>query len=100
MLLAHILVRDLDYWNLTRKKIKIGKYIAEDEEMIEKAKGYKYEKVGFILDRGYFSKGNITYLDKSGYNFVIMVRGMKKIVNQLVRWAVVVLCMVMKKTQA
>ena len=59
--------------------------VQQIQQMIEKAKGYKYEKVGFILDRGYFSKGNITYLDKSGYNFVIMVRGMKKIVNQLVR---------------
>ena len=59
--------------------------VQQIQQMIEKAKGYKYEKVGFILDRGYFSKGNIAYLDKSGYNFVIMVRGMKKVVNQLVR---------------
>lgn len=59
--------------------------VQQIQQMIEKAKGYKYEKVGFILDRGYFSKGNIAYLDKSGYNFVIMVKGMKKVVNQLVR---------------
>ena len=59
--------------------------VQQIQQMIEKAKGYHYEKVGFILDRGYFSKGNIAFLDKSGYNFVIMVKGMKKVVNQLVR---------------
>ena len=59
--------------------------VQQIQQMIEKAKGYHYEKVGFILDRGYFSKGNIAFLDKSGYNFVIMVNGMEKVVNQLVR---------------
>ena len=37
LLLAHILVKDLDYWKLTRKKIKQGKYTEEDEEMLQKA---------------------------------------------------------------
>ena len=30
--------------------------------MLEKAKGYGYKKVGFILDRGYFSRENIEYI--------------------------------------
>ena len=30
MLSAHILTKDLDYWNMTRKKIKIGKYTDDD----------------------------------------------------------------------
>lgn len=37
MLLIHILTKDLNYWDLTRKKIKIGKYTDKDEEMISKA---------------------------------------------------------------
>jgi transposase len=52
--------------------------------MLEKAKAYGYRKIGFILDRGYFSKENIRFMDESGYDFVIMVKGMASFVNQLV----------------
>lgn len=52
--------------------------------MLDKANGYGYKKIGFILDRGYFSKGNIEYMDHCGYSFVIMVKGMASLVNQLV----------------
>jgi len=52
--------------------------------MLEKAKGYGYRKVGFILDRGYFSKENIHYMDKCGYDFVIMMKGMKSLVSELI----------------
>jgi len=40
--------------------------------------------VGFILDRGYFSKENIHYMDKCGYDFVIMMKGMKSLVRDLI----------------
>lgn len=33
--------------------------ISQLQFMHEKAMGYGYKKVGFILDRGYFSKENI-----------------------------------------
>ena len=33
--------------------------VSQLEFMIEKAKGYGYKNIGFILDRGYFSKDNI-----------------------------------------
>lgn len=52
--------------------------------MLDKVVGYGYKKVGFILDRGYFSKKNIEYMDSCGYSFVIMVKGMASFVNQLV----------------
>ena len=52
--------------------------------MLEKAKGYGYKKAGFILDRGYFSKSNIRFTDKNGYNFVIMVKGMKSFIRELI----------------
>ena len=58
--------------------------ITQLQYMLEKAKGYGYRKAGFILDRGYFSKENIHYMDKCGYDFVIMMKGMKELVKDLV----------------
>ena len=58
--------------------------ISQLEFMLGKAKGYGYKNIGFILDRGYFSKGNIRKMDEYGYSFVIMVKGMAKLVNTLV----------------
>jgi hypothetical protein len=52
--------------------------------MLEKAKGYGYKKIGFILDRGYFGKENIQYMDNCGYDFVIMAKGMASFVNSLI----------------
>lgn len=58
--------------------------VSQLQYMLEKAGGYGYKKVGFILDRGYFSKENIHYMDKYGYEFVIMMKGMKELVKSLV----------------
>ncbi|MDR0875835.1 MAG: transposase [Clostridiales Family XIII bacterium] len=58
--------------------------VSQLQYMLEKAKGYGYKKVGFILDRGYFSKENIHYMDRCGYDFVIMARGMKQFVSELI----------------
>ena len=52
--------------------------------MLEKAAGYGYRNVGFILDRGYFSKENIRFMDRCGYDFVIMAKGMKELVSGLI----------------
>ena len=52
--------------------------------MVDKASGYGYKKIGFILDRGYFSKQNIQYMDFCGYSFVLMVKGMADFTNDLV----------------
>ena len=52
--------------------------------MLDKAAGFGYKKIGFILDRGYFSKANIRAMDKYGYSFVIMVKGMHDLVSSLV----------------
>ncbi|WP_029201539.1 IS1634 family transposase, partial [Oribacterium sp. NK2B42] len=51
--------------------------ISQLQYTLKKAKGYGYEHVGFILDRGYFCKENIQFMDDLGYDFVIMVKGMK-----------------------
>ena len=58
--------------------------ISQLQFMLDKAFGYGYKKIGFILDRGYFSCENIQYMDKCGYSFVIMVKGMTSLVNELV----------------
>jgi transposase len=52
--------------------------------MLGKAKGYGYKNIGFILDRGYFSKGNIRKMDEYGYSFVIMIKGMASLVNRII----------------
>ncbi len=58
--------------------------VSQLQFMLEKAKGYGYKKVGFILDRGYFSKKNIQYMDSCHYDFVIMVKGMASFVEKII----------------
>ena len=52
--------------------------------MVSKVDEYGYKNIGFILDRGYFSKENINYIEHNGYAFIIMVKGCKKLVSSLV----------------
>lgn len=52
--------------------------------MVDKVVEYGYKKIGFILDRGYFSKDNIQYMDDKHYEFIIMVKGCKPLVSRLV----------------
>ncbi|KUK72608.1 MAG: Transposase, IS4 family [Clostridiales bacterium 38_11] len=58
--------------------------VAQLQFLLDKVQGYGYKKIGFILDRGYFSKGNIEFMDRCGYEFVIMVKGLASFVNQLI----------------
>jgi hypothetical protein len=58
--------------------------VSQLQFMLEKARSYGYRNAGFILDRGYFSKGNIEYMDGCGYDFVIMVKGMASLVSGLI----------------
>ena len=58
--------------------------VSQLQYMLGKAQGYGYKKVAFILDRGYFSKENIECMDRLGYDFVIMVKGMATLVSKLV----------------
>ena len=52
--------------------------------MVDKVIEYGYKKIGFILDRGCFSKENINYIDDNGYTFIIMCKGCKALVSSLV----------------
>lgn len=61
--------------------------VSQLQLMLNKAVAHGYKNAGFILDRGYFSRENIRYMDKYGYDFVIMVKGMKSFVNEAI-WKV------------
>lgn len=52
--------------------------------MVDKVIKFGYKKIGFILDRGYFSKENIRYIDENDYSFIIMCKGCKTLVSSLV----------------
>ena len=58
--------------------------ISQLQYMLQKAKSYGYRHCGFILDRGYFCKSNIRYMDSCGYEFIIMVKGKKQLISELV----------------
>lgn len=52
--------------------------------MIDKAHGFGYRNLGFILDRGYFSRKNLSYMEQMGYGFLIMVKGMKNFIREII----------------
>ena len=54
--------------------------VSQLQLMLEKANGYGYKHIGFILDRGYFCKENIHFMDRCGYEFIIMMKGMSTII--------------------
>ena len=58
--------------------------VSQLECMIDKAHGYGYRNLGFILDRGYFSRKNLAYMEQNGYSYLIMVKGMKDFISDIV----------------
>ena len=58
--------------------------VSQLQFMLMKADGYGYRDVGFVLDRGYFCKDNIRFMDEHRYDFVIMARGVRKLVSSSV----------------
>lgn len=58
--------------------------VAQLPYMLAKAKAYGYKNIGFILDRGYFSKDNLNFIEECGYSFVIMVKGRKQLVRDVI----------------
>ena len=59
--------------------------VSQLQFMVEKVKGYGYRNIGFVLDRGYFSKDNLKYMDSNGFGFIIMVKGCKEFIREQVR---------------
>lgn len=58
--------------------------VSQLQYVLEKFHGYGYKNIGFFLDRGYFSRDNIAFMDKCKYDFVIMVKGRGSFVNKLI----------------
>lgn len=59
--------------------------VSQLQYMIAKTKGYGYNNIGFILDRGYFSKENLKFMDENGFAFIIMVKGIKDFIHDQIR---------------
>ncbi|MCC6094254.1 MAG: transposase [Eubacterium sp.] len=57
--------------------------VSQLQYMIDTVKSYGYRNIGFILDRGYFSKEKLNFMDQNGFAFVIMVKGLKDLVRDL-----------------
>lgn len=55
------------------------------KHMVDRAKEYGYKHVGLILDRGYFSIGNIKYFDAKGYDFLMMIKNNSKLVADKIK---------------
>ena len=53
--------------------------------LIDKIHAYGYRSIGIILDRGYFSRQNIEYIDEKGFRFLMMVKGCKSLVSSMIR---------------
>ncbi len=59
--------------------------VSQLDSMIGKAEGYGYRNIGFILDRGYFSKGNLRHMDAKGFPFIIMAKGTASFIQGFVK---------------
>lgn len=62
--------------------------ISQLQYMIDKAKGYGYKNIGIILDRGYFSRKNLEYIDQNGYDFIIMAKSQSRFVSSVIKEAI------------
>lgn len=77
LLIVHILTTELDYWGLTRKKLKMGKFTDEQWQMLRKAKAISKEKYSNIQFVKLFDndmnkvKRIIKKLAKLGYQVVM-----------------------------
>ena len=58
--------------------------ICQLKYLVDKVQAYDYKSVGFVLDRGYFSRANILYMDAHGHPFIMMVKGCKALVSSFV----------------
>lgn len=56
--------------------------ISQFQCTVDKARGYGYRCIGFVLDRGYFSKDNISHLEDNGYSFIMMFKGKADLVQK------------------
>lgn len=58
--------------------------VSQLKQMVEKLTEYGYENLGIIIDRGYFSRANIEMIDEKGIDFLLMMKGCKKLVSSMI----------------
>ena len=58
--------------------------VSQLKQMVEKLTEYGYENLGIIIDRGYFSRANIEMMDEKGIDFLLMMKGCKKLVSSMI----------------
>ena len=58
--------------------------VSQLKPFIQRMKGLGYKAPTLILDRGYFGEENIHTMDDEGYHFLMMVKGHKELVCNLV----------------
>lgn len=58
--------------------------VSQLEQLVNKSIEFGYQKITFILDRGFFSESNIRYIDEAKFNFIMMVKGKKKLVSEII----------------
>lgn len=58
--------------------------VSQLEHFINKLKSYGYKYITLVLDRGYFSAKNFELIDNANFNFVMMVKGNKKLTHNLI----------------
>lgn len=56
----------------------------ECQKMVDRARHYGCEDVGFILDRGYFSKSNIRYFEDNHFNYIIMAKSNANFIKEII----------------
>lgn len=58
--------------------------VSQFKFLVDKAIAFNYRRIGFTVDRGYFSKDNIAYMDEHAFEFVMMMKGCKPLVSGLI----------------
>ena len=53
--------------------------------MLDKANEFGYSNVDFILDRGYFSKGNLEYLKNMGCGYLMAIKQNSELVKPIIK---------------
>ena len=71
LLIVHVLTHDLNYWKLTRKKLKQGKFGDEERKMIDEAKKIINEKYS-----------NIKFIKLSSDNIGVIFQHIKRLAHQ------------------
>lgn len=56
--------------------------MAQFKYMVDKVEEYGYDNIGFILDRGYYSRMNIDYISKYGY--IIMIKNNNECIRRCI----------------